>query len=133
MPTSCCGSAIRRVRPTIRGRSWFTPRPTWRGRRLPKSLPVSAITGEGLPELLDTIVRMAKAILPSEGAIVLNRRQAAEIEDARSALDDAAGSDQPEIQAECLRRARLAFDRLTGRAGIEDVLDALFGRFCLGK
>ena len=26
-----------------------------------------------------------------------------------------------------------AFDRLTGRAGVEDLLDALFGRFCLGK
>ena len=35
--------------------------------------------------------------------------------------------------AEDLRAARLAFDRLTGRAGVEDVLDALFGRFCLGK
>ena len=35
--------------------------------------------------------------------------------------------------AECLRLARSAFDRLTGRAGVEDVLDALFSRFCLGK
>jgi tRNA modification GTPase len=35
--------------------------------------------------------------------------------------------------AEHLRLARAAFDRLTGKAGIEDVLDALFGRFCLGK
>ncbi len=32
----------------------------------------------------------------------------------------------------CAARAA-AFDRLTGRAGVEDVLDALFGRFCLGK
>jgi len=37
------------------------------------------------------------------------------------------------LVAEELRRARIAFDRLTGRAGVEDVLDALFGRFCLGK
>ena len=29
--------------------------------------------------------------------------------------------------------ARVAFDRITGRAGVEDLLDALFGRFCLGK
>jgi tRNA modification GTPase len=27
----------------------------------------------------------------------------------------------------------MAFDRLSGRAGVEDMLDALFGRFCLGK
>ena len=37
------------------------------------------------------------------------------------------------IVAEGLGSARAAFDRLTGRAGVEDVLDALFGRFCLGK
>jgi tRNA modification GTPase len=29
--------------------------------------------------------------------------------------------------------ARLALDRVTGRAGVEDMLDALFGRFCIGK
>jgi len=37
------------------------------------------------------------------------------------------------VIAECLRAARGAFDRLTGRAGVEDVLDAVFARFCLGK
>ena len=37
------------------------------------------------------------------------------------------------VSPEELRQARAAFDRLTGRAGIEDVLDALFSRFCLGK
>jgi tRNA modification GTPase len=37
------------------------------------------------------------------------------------------------LVAENLRSARNAFDRLTGRAGVEDVLDALFSRFCLGK
>ena len=37
------------------------------------------------------------------------------------------------LVAENLRGARVAFDRLTGRAGVEDVLDALFWRFCLGK
>ena len=97
------------------------------------SLPVSAVTRAGLPELLDAIVAMARAVLPGEDSIALNRRQAAEIGEARSALDEAAASDRPEIRADCLRRARQAFDRLTGRAGIEDVLDALFGRFCLGK
>jgi tRNA modification GTPase len=97
------------------------------------SLPASAVSREGVPELLDVIVTMAKQILPGEEAIALNRRQASEIEAAQLALNEAAGSDQPEIQAECLRRARQAFDRLTGQTGIEEVLDALFGRFCLGK
>ena len=32
-----------------------------------------------------------------------------------------------------LRRARLALDALTGRTHTEDLLDSLFGRFCIGK
>ena len=71
--------------------------------------------------------------MPTEDAIALNRRQATHIAEARRALLDAALSDDFILVAENLRVARAAFDRLTGRAGMEDVLDALFGRFCLGK
>jgi tRNA modification GTPase len=37
------------------------------------------------------------------------------------------------LAAEALRQARLELDRITGRGGVEDMLDALFGRFCIGK
>ncbi len=37
------------------------------------------------------------------------------------------------LVAENLRLARAAFDRLTGKASTEDMLDTLFGRFCIGK
>jgi tRNA modification GTPase len=72
-------------------------------------------------------------LLPTEGAIALNRRQARHIGDAADALGGAAEARDLVILAEQLRLARAAFDRLTGRAGVEDVLDALFSRFCLGK
>jgi tRNA modification GTPase len=39
----------------------------------------------------------------------------------------------PLIAAEALRQARGTLDRVTGRAGVEQMLDALFGRFCIGK
>jgi tRNA modification GTPase len=39
----------------------------------------------------------------------------------------------PLFAAEGLRLARAALDRITGRAGVENMLDALFGRFCIGK
>ena len=65
--------------------------------------------------------------------MALNRRQAEAIGEARRALLDAADVADPAIQAEALRLARMAFDRCTGRAGIEGLLDALFSRFCLGK
>lgn len=95
-------------------------------------LAVSSLTGQGLGELTDHILREARALLPAEGQVALNRRQAAEIGDAAGAL---AGVHEHDLvrTAESLRLARNAFDRLTGRAGVEDMLDALFSRFCLGK
>ncbi len=95
-------------------------------------LAVSAVTGQGLGELARWIVEEARRLLPTEGEVALNRRQAAELEDARRALADARPTDIVQT-AESLRLARSAFDRLSGRSGVEDMLDALFGRFCLGK
>jgi tRNA modification GTPase len=97
------------------------------------SLPVSSATGEGLAEILVEIERLARSVLPAEDAIALNRRQAECLAEAANALDGAASARDLVLVAEHLRLARGAFDRLTGRAGVEDVLDALFGRFCLGK
>ena len=94
---------------------------------------VSAVTGEGVAELLRRIQELARTLLPAEDAIALNRRQAAHIEEAADALAHAAASLEPVLVAEDLRVARGAFARLTGRAGVEDLLDALFSRFCLGK
>jgi len=97
------------------------------------SLPVSSVTNEGIAALLERVGEQAKAVLPGDGALALNRRQAAHIADAQDALEEAAAGVDLVLSAESLRHARSAFDRLTGRAGVEDVLDALFGRFCLGK
>lgn len=97
------------------------------------SIGVSAKTGEGMATLLGYIVAAAKSLLPTEDALALNRRQAQHLENAAAALEEAARAEEPVLAAEALRQARSAFDRLTGRAGVEDVLDALFGRFCLGK
>jgi tRNA modification GTPase len=97
------------------------------------AIAVSAHTGQGLSELLERIGALASSLLPAEDAISLNRRQVGHVEEAAVALGNAAASTDLVVIAECLRGARTAFDRLTGRAGIEDVLDAIFARFCLGK
>jgi len=96
-------------------------------------VPVSAVTGAGIGNLMKTMANLSQAILPTEGAVALNRRQAGLVEEAQQALADAERSTDIVLIAESLRLARTAFDRLTGKAGVEDVLDALFGRFCLGK
>ena len=97
------------------------------------SIAVSARTGSGLTHLIERIGEVSRSLLPSEDAIALNRRQATHLAEAAEALAEAARSTELVIVAEGLRHARSAFDRLTGRAGVEDVLDALFSRFCLGK
>jgi tRNA modification GTPase len=95
------------------------------------SLAVSSVTGRGLADLTRLIVREAGRLLPTDGQLALNRRQVAELERASEALRHA--SADIVIAADALRLARAAFDRLSGRAGVEDMLDALFSRFCLGK
>lgn len=104
-----------------------------RERAPPGSIAVSSLTGEGLRALGEAIVAHSKQLLPAEGQLALNRRQADCLSEAREALASSAQAGDIVLLAESLRSARSAFDRLTGRAGTEDMLDALFGRFCLGK
>jgi tRNA modification GTPase len=99
----------------------------------PGTIAVSSATGAGIDSLLARASELAASLLPGEDALALNRRQAGQISEARDALQRAAISDDFVLTAENIRDARTAFDRLTGRAGMENVLDALFGRFCLGK
>ncbi|MBX9884444.1 MAG: tRNA uridine-5-carboxymethylaminomethyl(34) synthesis GTPase MnmE, partial [Novosphingobium sp.] len=79
------------------------------------------------------LVDHARAALPQPGAVALNARQHALIAEVAGALGGAAQVSDPLLAAENLRLARVALDRLVGRAGTEDMLDALFGRFCIGK
>ena len=97
------------------------------------ALRVSARTGEGLSDLLRSIESLARSVLPTGDEIALNRRQALHLSEAEEAIRSAAAAPDWVLIAEELRRARTAFGRLTGRAGVDEMLDALFGRFCLGK
>ncbi len=97
------------------------------------TIPTSAVSGFGVASLLGRVAELARQVLPDEGAVALNRRQAELLDEAARALRDAAGAIDLVIAAEQLRQVRGAFDRLSGQAGVEDLLDALFGRFCLGK
>lgn len=101
--------------------------------RTDSGLAVSALTGDGMAELTTAILTAAKALLPPPDAIALNARQRACFADLVIEVRSAAATDDLILSAEHLRRARLALDRLTGRAGVEDMLDALFGTFCIGK
>lgn len=97
---------------------------------------LSAATGEGMDKLHRMIVEMARTLLPREGEAALRQRQRAALAEAKDWLTIAPGSREGRdliLLAERLRLAATALDRITGRAGVEDMLDALFGRFCIGK
>ncbi|OJW66782.1 MAG: hypothetical protein BGO57_05570 [Sphingomonadales bacterium 63-6] len=94
---------------------------------------VSGLTGEGVVSLKQDLVAVAREAMPRPGQAALNLRQRNLLGDAFAALGSAAGEDDPLLLAEQLRLARLSFDRLIGRSATEDMLDALFGRFCIGK
>jgi tRNA modification GTPase len=95
-------------------------------------LATSVVTGGGLDVLVDLLLARARELLPVPGEIALNARHRAAIAAAAGALGDA-GAEDLLIAAEALRSARTALDRVTGKAGVEEMLDALFGRFCIGK
>ena len=94
---------------------------------------VSAMTGEGLDDLVRLLIERTRALLPAEGDVAINARHRAVLRDCLGWLKEAQAGSDPLITAESLRQARAALDRATGRAGVEDMLDALFGRFCIGK
>ncbi|HEX9963703.1 MAG TPA: tRNA uridine-5-carboxymethylaminomethyl(34) synthesis GTPase MnmE [Allosphingosinicella sp.] len=102
------------------------------GPRHGAGLPVSALTGEGMDQLLAALSEQARSLLPGEGEVAANERQRQAIAQTLFCLREADAPDML-IVAEALRAARVELDRVTGRAGVEDMLDMLFGRFCIGK
>ena len=94
---------------------------------------LSALTGEGMSGFRSGLVNHARAALPAPGEAALNARQAGLLGEVVAALETGAGLPDPLLAAEELRLARQSLDRLVGRVGTEDMLDALFGRFCIGK
>jgi tRNA modification GTPase len=94
---------------------------------------VSAVSGAGMGELRDDLVKTAREGSPKPGAIALNKRQHGLLGEASEALGQAGSLRDPLLAAEELRRARVAFDALLGRTATEDMLDTLFGQFCIGK
>lgn len=100
-----------------------------------ESLALSALTGAGLAALPAALARRAAAALGGgrEAALITRARHRAALVEAEAALRRAASATAPEFRAEELRLAAAAIGRITGRAGVEDMLDALFAQFCIGK
>jgi tRNA modification GTPase len=98
------------------------------------SFPVSALTGSGIAELRRALTNWAADVTrPGEPALLGHARHRAAFADAAAAIAEAAASEDPVLRAESLRRAAHAFGRIAGRVDVDDVLDRIFSRFCIGK
>lgn len=98
-----------------------------------EGLPVSVVNGEGISALKVAIVARARSLLPRPGALALNARHRMILRDILSEMHAAQASKDLLIMAEHLRHARASLDKITGKSGVENMLDALFGAFCIGK
>jgi tRNA modification GTPase len=99
-------------------------------------LRVSAETGAGLPELRSWLEAVAGAA-EGEDEGTFSAREAARLREVAGALEGASnllrtGSDLA-LAAEELRNARAALGRALGEDSPEELLEAVFARFCIGK
>jgi tRNA modification GTPase len=98
-------------------------------------LAVSVVTGEGLDGVLKAIQqRLLGDDLSLDHVLPMGRqRHAHHVEEAVRALALCEAQEELALLAESMREASAALGRITGAVDVEDVLDHIFSRFCIGK
>jgi tRNA modification GTPase len=96
---------------------------------------LSAAKGAGIDILLERLEAHSRQFFGRESGLVTRERHRAHLVTAQSALARALAeaSGREEMVAEELRLASRALGRLTGKIDVEDILDAIFRDFCIGK
>ena len=103
-------------------------------------LPFSALNAEGAPALRDELAARSRR-LPRQARTTASRSPASAIARrwrrlwklSRRARASALSGMPPEIVAVDVAAAAEALGAITGEVGTEDVLDAVFREFCIGK
>ena len=99
-------------------------------------LAISAKTGAGIDELSKRLAQFASLRIGDfESPPITQARYREHLSTCLEALDTFLSSapNDIELRAEDLRRATHALGRITGRVDVEDLLDQVFSRFCIGK
>ena len=100
-----------------------------------RPMPLSVRTGQGMAALLERLrTEIAARLPPAEGTPVITRaRHRLALEECVAHLRSYSSEKPLELAAEDLRLATRALGRITGRVGVEDLLDVIFRDFCIGK
>ncbi|MEO8558255.1 MAG: GTPase, partial [Rhodospirillales bacterium] len=99
----------------------------------PTAQAVSIKTGQGVDALLGELETRVAVMLQSAAPTPTRARHRAAVRDCVDALRRALQQDETELLGEDLRLAARSLGRITGRVEVEDILDAVFGEFCIGK
>jgi tRNA modification GTPase len=103
------------------------------------ALPVSALTGEGVPELRRRLVETIapRGRLEQEGGFITTLRHEQLLKESREALEQARSAAELGIPHEMLLldlyAALRPVDAITGATTADDILNRIFSTFCIGK
>lgn len=100
-----------------------------------RSSGVSGLTGAGVDALLGEVQQTLAERVPVD-LVVIRKRQADGLRSADRALisaQDFLSDEHIDLCAEEVRLAMRSLDSLVGKVDVEDLLDEVFSRFCLGK
>jgi tRNA modification GTPase len=105
----------------------------------PAVVQISALTGGGIDELVRAVARVVGLGHTPEHASISNRRHIGLLESAGESLRRASGllgvlgQTPEELLLSDLREALDSLQEVSGRRTTEDLLDAIFSQFCIGK
>lgn len=105
-------------------------------KKIKNSIYVSAKTGEGMPELMKTIITKINEISGGgESILMINARTHDLLVTAAKELQSAMekSNDDYDILSEHVRYAADAIGKILGTIGTEEILTAAFSQLCLGK
>jgi tRNA modification GTPase len=109
----------------------------WNVEGVPGAIAVSALTGDGLDRLRVTLTEAAAGEPARDVPTITNVRHVHLLQQARAALDRASAATDERTPEELvvidLTEARQRLEEVTGVRTSEDVLRAIFERFCIGK
>lgn len=104
--------------------------------RMAYTFAVSAKTGEGVENLVRSIADTYRENYVGGGEIITNERHISALISAKRALENAKeGLDVNTVDCTLidLREAYDALGQITGKTATEDIVDAIFSQFCVGK
>ena len=97
-------------------------------------LSISTKTEAHIPELLEAVKTKLDVLMGGGESVSLTRQRHREsLQDSKESLERALTSEQMDLMAEDIRLAMRALGKITGHVDVEDLLDIIFGDFCIGK